>query len=145
MYYPPVGFYFIVEFMGLEGVTENDVRFQEVSGLNAEIGTLELKEGGENRFAHKLPTAAKFPNLVLKRGLLKDSGLIKWFHDAVESFIFKPVTAKVSLLNEKGEPLANWNFVNVYPVKWSISNLDSAKNEIVVDTVELAYKYFTRS
>lgn len=145
MYYPPVGFLFKVEFIGLDGVTENDVRFQSVSGINMDIGTEELREGGENRFVHKLPQSAKYPNLILKRGMLTDSGLIKWFENAVQNFDFKPITVQVSLMNEKIEPLVNWKFVNAYPVKWEISSLDSVRNEVVVDTIEIAYQYFTRS
>lgn len=145
MYYPPVGFLFKVEFIGLDGVTENDVRFQSVAGITMDIGTEDLHEGGENRFVHKLPQSAKYPNLVLKRGMLTNSGLIKWFEDAVQNFNFKPITVQVSLMNEKIEPLVNWKFVNAYPVKWEISSLDSSKNEVVVDSIEIAYQYFTRS
>ncbi|HEX6181118.1 MAG TPA: phage tail protein, partial [Chitinophagaceae bacterium] len=66
-YYPLVGFHFKVEFSGV-GNSDNDTRFQEVSGLTAEIGTEELQVGGENRFSYRLPTRARFGNLVLKRG-----------------------------------------------------------------------------
>ena len=144
MGYPLVGFYFNVEFLGLDHATDNDIRFQEVAGLSSEIGTEELKEGGENRFSHKLPMPAKYPNLTLKRGVITDTGLIQWFTDAVENFIFKPLTIKVSLLNEIGQPTLTWNFVNAYPVKWTVSSLDAKKNEVLVDTIELAYQYFTR-
>jgi phage tail-like protein len=145
MYYPPVGFLFRVEFLGLDGVTDNDVRFQSVSGISADIGTEDLREGGENRYVQKLPQSAKYPNLILKRGLLTDSGLIKWFEDAVQNFDFKPITIQVSLLNEEIEPLVNWKFVNAYPVKWEISSLDSVRNEVVVDTIEIAYQFYTKS
>ncbi len=144
MYYPPVSFFFNVEFIGLDELTDNDIRFQEVSGINAEISTEELKEGGENRFVHKLPRPAKYNNLVLKRGMLTDSGLIDWFKNAVENFEFKPITIKVTLLDKEGAPLSSWNFVNAYPVKWNVSSFDAKKNEIVVDTIEIVYKYFSR-
>ena len=144
MYYPPAGFHFVVEFTGVNGIKREDVGFQEVSGIEAEIGVQELKEGGENRFAHRLPQAAQYKNLVLKRGMLTDSGLIQWFRDAVESFRFSPVTVKVSLLNEQSEPLCSWNFIKAYPVKWVVSPFDSSKNELVVETIELAYTYYTR-
>jgi len=81
-YYPPVGFHFKVEFSGV-GNADMDTRFQEVSGLTAEIGTEELQVGGENRFSYRLPTRARFSNLVLKRGMLKDSELITWFSRAI--------------------------------------------------------------
>ena len=49
-YYPPVGFHFKVEFIGIGN--DNDTRFQSVSGLNVEYDTESFKEGGENRFEH---------------------------------------------------------------------------------------------
>ncbi len=53
-YYPPVGFHFRVEFESISSESD-DTRFQEVSGLNAELGVEELVEGGENRFSHRFP------------------------------------------------------------------------------------------
>jgi len=144
-YYPPVGFHFLVSFE-LPGFTRggNDARFQEVSGISAEINVEEIKEGGENRFHHRIPVRAKYPNLVLKRGLLTDSKLINWFRDAVENFNFSPTTITVNLLNEKHEPISTWTFVDAWPVKWSISNFNAGENQIAVDTIELSYKYYRR-
>ncbi|NQY01119.1 MAG: phage tail protein, partial [Flavobacteriaceae bacterium] len=72
-----VGFHFKVEFTGIE-TTQNDHQFQSVSGLSIDLETEEIAERGENRFKHKIPVRTKFPNLVLKRGLLMDSGVIDW-------------------------------------------------------------------
>src|SRR2546421_360856 len=97
-YYPPVGFHFKVEF---EGITStDDIRFQNVSGINASVpNSKTYEEGGENRFKHRLPERANFDNLVLKRGMLIGSELITWFRDALESFKFKPKLITVTLLN----------------------------------------------
>ena len=66
-YYPPWGFYYKVEFSISQN--KNDVRFQAVSGLSVEYDMEEFKEGGENRFTHKLPVRTKYADLVLKRGM----------------------------------------------------------------------------
>ena len=58
----PVVFHFKVEFG--TGSEDQDTRFQEVTGLGGEITTEEYREGGENRFVHRLPTGAKYGNLV---------------------------------------------------------------------------------
>lgn len=142
-YYPPVGFHFNVEFPGI-GSGDKDMRFQEVSGLTAEMGTDPLAVGGENRFSYKLPTRATYGNLILKRGMLTDSGLIKWFRDTIENFEFKPVDINVHLLNEKHEVLTAWKVLQAYPVKWVISNFNSTGNELAVETIELAYQFFQR-
>ena len=76
-YYPPWGFYYKVEL----SISKNkgDVRFQTVSGLSVEYDMEEFKEGGENRFTHKLPVRTKYADLVLKRGMLTDSSVTDWF------------------------------------------------------------------
>ena len=144
VYYPPVGFHFRVEFT-LDGMQDGDVRFQEVSGLSAELGIEEVVEGGENRFPHRLPTRAKYSNLILKRGLLTDSRLIDWCSDAIENFDFEPTTVNVTLLNENHEPVSeSYSFVRAWPVKWAVSDFKAQENSIVVETLELAYNYFSR-
>lgn len=143
-YIPPVGFHFRVEF-GLRSLHDDDIRFQEVSGFNAELGVEEVQEGGENRFSHRLPTRAKYGNLVLKRGLFKDSKLIDWCKDAIENFVFEPTSVDVTLLNEEHQPVAGTlSFVGVWPVKWSISDFKSQDNSLVIETLELAHNRFSR-
>ncbi|MEZ4875152.1 MAG: phage tail protein [Flavobacteriaceae bacterium] len=140
--YPPVSFHFKVEFSGISS-QDSDVQFQSVAGLSVDIETEEFAEGGENRFKHKFPVRTKFPNLVLKRGMVKDSKLIDWCRNAIESFQFEPVDLTVKLLNEEHEPLVTWNVVHAYPVKWNVSDLNAEENQIAIETIELAYNYFT--
>ena len=140
-FYPPVGFHFKVEFTGIS-TKDQDQEFQSVSGLSVGIETEEFTEGGENRFKHKFPVRTKFQNLVLKRGLFKDSELVKWCREAIEDFEFKPIDLTVKLLNQEHEPLMTWNVVHAYPVKWTVSDFNAEENGIVVETVELAYNYF---
>lgn len=140
--YPPVSFHFKVEFTGISS-QESDIQFQSVAGLSVDIETEEFAEGGENRFKHKFPVRTKFPNLVLKRGMVTDSKLIDWCRDAIEGFLFQPIDLTVKLLNEEHEPLVTWNVVNAYPVKWNVSDLNAEENKIAIETIELAYNYFT--
>lgn len=142
--YPPVGFHFRVKFI-LDDTTNLDSRFQEVSGLTSEIGTEEINEGGENRFTHRVPTRAKFPNLILRRGLAVESRLIKWFDDAVDRLVIEPAVVLVSLLDEKHDPLVSWKIIGAYPVRWAISDFKAQENALVIETVELSYKYFRRT
>ena len=137
-YYPPLGFHFKVEFASIKG----EFQFQSVSGLTVDLETEEIGEGGENRFKHKLPVKTKFPNLVLKRGLLVDSELIKWCREAVEDFNITPTDITISLLNEEHEPLMTWNVVHAYPVKWATADFSAEESKMVIETIELAYNYF---
>lgn len=137
-YYPPLGYHFRVEFNHIEG----EFQFQSVSGLNVELETEQIPEGGENRFVHKLPVRSKFPNLVLKRGLLVNSELIKWCRDAVEEYNIRPADLTISLLNQAHEPLITWNVVHAWPVKWAMSDFNAEESKIAIETVELVYNYF---
>lgn len=144
-FYPPVGFHFRVVFYGI-GAGELDGRFQSVSGLRMELETESVKEGGENRYEHVLPVRSKYPLLVLKRGLVKNSALLtQWCNDAFQSLIIKPVDISVSLLNEEHEPLMTWNVKHAWPKKWSLSDLNAEQSSIAIETFELQYQYFTLS
>jgi phage tail-like protein len=148
--YPPVSFFFKVTFNGV-GNGGTDARFQEVSGLSHEIGTEDLVEGGENRFSFRLPTRGKYANLVLKRGVMMNTQLIDWITRAIDNFTFEPVNIDVVLLThpESAEgdpvPLVTWNFFKAYPVKWANSDLKSTDNAVLVETLELAYQYYTKT
>lgn len=154
VYYPPAAFHFKVEFLGADGMgSDTEQRFQEVSGLSFDIETESFREGGENRFEYKLPKRARYPNLILKRGLLKDTALLKWFKSAMNAYFFaitippldfKPVDILITLLDEADQPVAIWNVVQAYPLKWAMSDLRSTENAVVIETIELAYQYFER-
>lgn len=140
-YYPPLSFYYRVEFSISKD--KNDVRFQTVSGLSVEYDYESFKEGGENRFEHKLPVRTKYADIVLKRGMLTDSEVIKWMLDAFRNREFKPADLTVILLNEKGEPLKTWKVAQAIPKKWIVSDLNANENSVVIETLELTYRYFT--
>ena len=143
MYTPPVGFHFKVEILGLDRAVDDDVRFSEVGGLGFEVATEEVPEGGENRFIQRYPLRAKYPDLVLKRGLLKSSAIWDWTRDCIENLDIKPKNVDVKLLNENHEPLITWHLVGAYPVKWAVTDLNATDNAIVVESLQLAYQYFT--
>lgn len=150
-YYPPAGFHFKVEFQGVSGMdSDTEQRFQDVSGLSFEMETESFTEGGENRFAYKLPKRVKYPNLVLKRGLLTNSALIQWINNAMSTFFtvavydFQPADILISLLDESNTAIAIWQVIQAYPVKWNVSNFNSNENAVAIETIELAYQYFER-
>lgn len=140
-YYPPWGFYYKVEF----GISDNsnDARFQSVSGLSVEYEYENFREGGENRFEHKLPVRTRYADMVLKRGMLVGSEVINWFTKAFRDRDFKPTDINVILMNEKGEPVRTWKITQAIPKKWQISDLSSIENAVVIETMELTYRYFT--
>jgi phage tail-like protein len=153
--YPPVSFFFEVVFLGnLKGGSSGQVetRFQSVTGLTMELQTEMLKEGGENRYEHTLPTRGKYAPLVLKRGLVKDSALAQWCIDALLNLEIQPMDLLVHLLHverpdpkkppTQRAPLMSWKVINAWPQKWSVSDFNAEQNAIAIETLELHYSYF---
>lgn len=140
--YPPVSFHFNVLFKGI-GDKEIDVAFQSVSGLSVSLQTENYRAGGENGFEYTLPQRARFSNLILKRGLIRDSALIKWCTDAFSQLQINPVDVDIMLLDESHKALVSWNLKRVWPVKWSVSDLNAEQDQLAIETMELSYREFT--
>jgi phage tail-like protein len=143
-YYPPWSFYYKVEFLlGRGPAPTDDAKFQTVSGLSVEYDYESFKEGGENRFEHKLPIRTKYADLVLKRGMLMGSLVLDWFTSAFRDRQFSPSDLNVILMNEKGDPLRTWNVAHAIPKKWLVSDFNANENSLVIETMELTYRYFS--
>lgn len=144
--YPPSAFYFKVVFSATLGLT--DTSFQDVAGIGSEIETEDVLEGGENRYVHRLPTKVKHPKLVLKRGIAKiTSPLVIWCKTVLEADFILPIMPMpilIFLLNEHKIPVRSWSFANAYPVNWEVENLNSTKNEVLIEKIELSYNYSFR-
>jgi phage tail-like protein len=56
---------------------------------------------------------------------------------------FMPSDINVILMNEKGDPLRAWNVVHAIPKKWLVSDFNSNESSVVIETMELTYRYFT--
>jgi phage tail-like protein len=116
-----------------------DIRFQSVGGLNAQIGTVTHREGGELLYSHRLPDAITYDNLILKRGVIVGSPLTIEFNAAMTLFKFAPSNVLVTALSEDKIPLAGWMFIRAYPVRWLTSDLSADSPSVMIETMELAY------
>lgn len=148
--YQVVGFHFAVHFSAGDGGSV-DIRFQSVAGLDSSIDIETIKEGGENRFEHVIPTRRKFGPLVLKRGLLgpMSSPVTNWLKRTFEGEPFDLATGKeafqvidtviIDLLGEDHQPLMSWTLTNVWPRSWKIAELNAERSEVLIETLELNY------
>lgn len=142
----PAAFHFTVSVGGASSGTDSS--FQEVSGIELSMDVDELREGGENRFVHQLPTGVKQKRLMLKRGIAPtDSPLVGWCQRTLENGMSVKIelsSVEVKLLDAKNNPLRGWSFTNAYPVRWEIDAFNSTKNEVALETIELAFQTVTR-
>jgi len=143
-------FYFDVSIIkdGQDAKDAEHIAFSEVSGIGIELQIEEISEGGGNNYSIRLPKPPKFRNLVLKRALnVVSPSIVQWAKNAVEDFNFETRTVIVSILDKSSSPdkivpIKTWNFEKAYPVKLSISDMSASKNEVMIETIELAYMRF---
>lgn len=145
-YFPPGSFYFRVELDGSGTAIDN--QFQEISGLEVEQETTDIKEGGLNDFVHRVPVRIKYNNLVLKRGLaVIDSDLVSWIQERLHPELqltgrVETRDLRVILMDEKRNDIRSWSFTRAYPVKWSVSNLNAQESSIAIETIEFSYQSY---
>jgi phage tail-like protein len=116
--------------------------FAECTGLSLELATEEYAEGGENRFAYKLPTRAAPANLVLKRGITESAALWDWFIQFVEQGTLQLRDGQIELLAapDTTRPVRAWKFTAAYPVKWTGPELNAASAGVAFETLELVHQ-----
>jgi phage tail-like protein len=138
--YTPIGFYFKLTFK------DQDIAFQEVSGISKEFSIEEVASGGENQFKYRLPTVSSSENLVLKRAIIAaESLLVNWCETCINQGLSSPIQPKnvtLSLVNTNDQTIMQWTFHNAYPVKYHVSDLNTQENAIIIESLELAYTYF---
>ena len=128
--------------------------FREVEGLNVESELETYHPGGDNASEHHFFKAAKYPKIVLKRGVTFNSDNWDWHHQVITGRHKTRKSGTVILMDRRaffdvpgvslpGEhfPVAAWTFHNALPVKVAGPALNAAEGEgagaIAVETLEL--------
>jgi phage tail-like protein len=114
--------------------------FKSVSGLKYETEAVDLRAGGVNHTTFKLVGSTKWPNIVLKRGFTGSSELLTWREDWLK-VDGKRTRAEGTIIQLDTElnPRAQWKFIEGWPVKWEVSELDASKSELAIETLEIAH------
>lgn len=137
--WPLPKFYFSVQFG--DG---DPVGFQEVGGLEAETHPVEYRHGNSPSFYPiKMPGLGRVGNITLKKGMVPaDHAVWSWFASIRLDSVARQ-TVIVRLLDEKGAVTMLWTLANAWPVKLTSSDLASDGNEIVVESMEIAFETMT--
>lgn len=126
---------FLVEIDGIASAG-----FKGVSGLAAETEVVEYREGSDPvSSSRKLPGRVKYPNVTLKRGLTASRDLWEWWRTAADGPVQRRNVAIV-LLDDSRTPVLRWLLRNAWIARIETSELDASKNEIAIETVELAHE-----
>ena len=132
---PYANFNFVVEIDGIEVGA-----FSEVDLPDATIETIEYRDGSDpGSGARKLPGRVSYSNVVLKRGLTGRTDLWNWFKATRDGALERRNVAIV-LLDEARKPVHRWLLQDAWPARFASSDLNARGNEVVIETLELAYE-----
>lgn len=154
---PPGGIASPLEGLGALATTATavtSVRFAELSGIDAGIEVETYHEGGRNTNPLRFARWGQFSNLVFRRGITADSSLWDWYFQVQfqpgapprkNGFVLLQAgTAATALPGIGGQPIAAWFFSNGLPERLTGPGLDAARNEIAIETLEIAHEGLLR-
>jgi phage tail-like protein len=113
--------------------------FAEATGLEVDIQPIEYRNGAEDITVRKIPGLKKFPNIVLKRGILGDTALWTWIQEAMDGKVQR-TEGSVVLLDENKQEVMRWNFKRGWPCKWTGPGLNAKNSEIGMETLEICHE-----
>jgi len=132
------GYSFSVE---IDGVTI--AQFKEVSGINAEIQTIEHRENkvGGLPVMKKLPGARKWGDLTLKRGRTDNKALWDWIKEVQDgNMAAARKNGSIVLMDYQHGETSRFNFQNGWPSKVSIGSLNAGGNDILIEEVTIVHE-----
>ena len=123
---------------------DQEMSFQEVSGLDMEAQPIEYRHGNSKVFSViKMPGIKKTGNVTMKKGVFKsDNKFWDWF-SKIEMNTIERVPVTISLLDEGGAPAMVWTLANAWPTKVTGTDLKSDGNEVAIETIEIAHEGLT--
>lgn len=122
------------------------VNFNKCTGLAGEVSVEEYPEGGENRFTHRMPSRASYPNLVLSQGAGPLADLWEWFAEFHVTGRVAPRDGTVVLMSTVDGafvPVRVWSFTRGWPVKLTGPDLDAQASAVAVEAIEIVHHGLT--
>jgi phage tail-like protein len=117
--------------------------FSEVGGLESETAVIEYRVGGEPRTVRKLPGLTRYANIVLRRGITQDAELWSWRQNVIVGTADRRNGAIV-LLDDEGNEVVRWNFIQGWICKWEGPTLNARDNEVAFETIAIAIEGLDR-
>jgi len=132
-------------YLEIDGITEGI--FKEVTGLDSETEVVEHRVTGKggNLIIQKVPGALKWSNVTLKQGVTDDRKLHDWRKKIEDGLVeTNRKNGTITLYAPDGTAVAKYTIRKAWPCKFKGPALDSAKNEIAVQEIELAHEGLER-
>jgi phage tail-like protein len=125
--------------------------FASVTGLEVSSKFVEVVEGGQNGFVHRLPGRLEWPTITFTRGLTDADALFDWMNKtAGEGFAANDnklvrSTGAITAIAGNGNRLRAWSLEGVYPIRWTGPRFGSDNNDPLTEELEIAHHGFRSS
>jgi phage tail-like protein len=131
---PYVAFNYLIEISGIRVGG-----FNEASGLDAEIEPVNYRNGDEDFVARKLPGLKKFPNIVLKRGIIGDIDAFDWFRQGALGTVDRREGA-IILRDEQRNEVMRWKFIRGWACKYTGPSLKADSSAVAIESIEICHE-----
>ena len=131
---PYVSFNYLVEISGIRAGG-----FSEISGLDAEVQTIDYRNGDEDFVARKLAGMKQFPNIVIKRGIIGELDVFAWLQAGANGNVDRREGA-IILRDEKRNEVMRWKFIRGWACKYTGPSLTGSSNEVAFESIEIAHE-----
>ncbi len=134
-----VGSWFYVKLdNGIEGF------FTDASGFGYEVEVIEKTETKNDTRTIKRPGTTKYQDITLKRTLGPDKKFWNWAKSIRDGTLEYRTNGSLVINDMSGKELSRWTFTNVWPSKWSASDLDVGTDDLMTEEVTLAVEELVR-
>jgi len=113
--------------------------FSECAGLEGQLKTEDVNEGGNNGTVLKFPTRMQWTPITLKKGLGTSSALWDWQY----GFAIgrgRRRDGLVVLMNEIHVPNSIWFFRRGLPTKWTGPSMNAAQSSVAIEALEITHE-----
>ena len=125
--------------------------FASVVGLEVSSKFVEVVEGGQNGFVHRLPGRLEWPTITFTRGLTDADALFDWMNKtAGEGFAaagnkLVRSTGAITAIAGNGSRMRAWSLEGVYPIRWTGPSFSVNSQDPLTEELEIAHHGFRSS
>ena len=123
---------------GIEGF------FTDASGFGYEVEVVEKTDTSTDTRTRKRPGTTKYQDITLKRTLSPDKKFWNWAKSIRDGTLEYRTNGALVISDMSGTELSRWTFTNIWPSKWSASDLDVGSDDLMVEEVTLAVEELVR-
>jgi len=134
-----LGSQFALELAGVELA-----RFTGCSGLVITTEVVEYQDVTTGYpVIRKRPGRTKYEDIVLKRGLSKNTALTDWHQKVLDGTVERS-DGSIVIYDAAGTEVDRWDFNNGWPSKWSASDLSADSDDVMIEELTISHEFLLR-